>query len=50
VHECASQTRWLLDYARSQQAGRGLSVRGGGNTDHIEKAFVFAGMGGAKTV
>jgi 2-methylcitrate dehydratase PrpD len=37
------QTRWLLDYA-AQQAGAGIgSWRR--DTDHIEKAFVFAGMG-----
>jgi 2-methylcitrate dehydratase PrpD len=39
----AQQTRWLLDYA-AQQAGAGIgSWRR--DTDHIEKAFVFAGMG-----
>src|SRR6202045_2755127 len=37
------QTRWLLDYA-AQQAGAGIgSWRR--DTDHIEKAFVFGGMG-----
>ena len=39
----AQQTRWLLDYA-AQQAGAGIgSWRR--DTDHIEKAFLFAGMG-----
>jgi len=39
----AQQTRWLLDYA-AQQAGAGLgSWRR--DTDHMEKGFVFAGMG-----
>jgi 2-methylcitrate dehydratase PrpD len=37
------QTRWLLDYA-AQQAGAGIgSWRR--DTEHIEKGFVFAGMG-----
>src|SRR6266436_1801371 len=37
------QMRWLLDYA-AQQAGAGIgSWRR--DTDHIEKAFVFGGMG-----
>ena len=37
------QMRWLLDYA-AQQAGSGIgSWRR--DTDHIEKAFVFGGMG-----
>ncbi len=37
------QMRWLLDYA-AQQAGAGIgSWRR--DTDHVEKAFVFAGMG-----
>jgi len=39
----AEQMRWLLDYA-AQQAGAGIgSWRR--DTDHIEKAFVFGGMG-----
>jgi 2-methylcitrate dehydratase PrpD len=39
----AQQMRWLLDYA-AQQAGSGIgSWRR--DTDHIEKAFVFGGMG-----
>lgn len=39
----AQQMRWLLDYA-AQQAGAGMgSWRR--DTDHIEKGFVFAGMG-----
>ncbi len=39
----AQQMRWLLDYA-AQQAGAGIgSWRR--DTDHIEKAFVFGGMG-----
>jgi 2-methylcitrate dehydratase PrpD len=39
----AEQMRWLLDYA-AQQAGAGIgSWRR--DTDHMEKAFVFGGMG-----
>ena len=39
----AQQMRWLLDYA-AQQSGAGMgSWRR--DTDHIEKGFVFAGMG-----
>jgi 2-methylcitrate dehydratase PrpD len=39
----AQQMRWLLDYA-AQQAGAGIgSWRR--DTEHIEKAFVFGGMG-----
>jgi 2-methylcitrate dehydratase PrpD len=39
----AQQMRWLLDYA-AQQAGAGMgSWRR--DTDHVEKGFVFAGMG-----
>ena len=39
----AQQMRWLLDYA-AQQAGAGIgSWRR--DSDHIEKAFVFGGMG-----
>jgi len=39
----AQQMRWLLDYA-AQQAGAGIgSWRR--DTDHVEKAFVFGGMG-----
>jgi 2-methylcitrate dehydratase PrpD len=39
----AQQMRWLLDYA-AQQAGAGMgSWRR--DTDHIEKGFVFGGMG-----
>jgi 2-methylcitrate dehydratase PrpD len=39
----AQQMRWLFDYA-AQQAGAGIgSWRR--DTDHIEKAFVFGGMG-----
>jgi 2-methylcitrate dehydratase PrpD len=39
----AQEMRWLLDYA-AQQAGAGIgSWRR--DTDHIEKAFVFGGMG-----
>jgi 2-methylcitrate dehydratase PrpD len=39
----AQQMRWLLDYA-AQQGGAGIgSWRR--DTDHIEKGFVFAGMG-----
>jgi len=36
------QMRWLLDYASQQSSGIGAWQR---DTDHIEKAFVFAGMG-----
>lgn len=39
----AQQMRWLLDYA-AQQAGAGIgSWRR--DTEHVEKAFVFGGMG-----
>jgi 2-methylcitrate dehydratase PrpD len=37
------QMRWLLDYA-AQQAGAGIGAWRR-DTDHIEKAFVFGGMG-----
>jgi 2-methylcitrate dehydratase PrpD len=37
------QMRWLLDYA-AQQAGAGIGAWRR-DTDHIEKAFVFAAMG-----
>ena len=36
------QMRWLLDYTAQQSAGIAAWQR---DTDHIEKAFVFAGMG-----
>lgn len=39
----AQQMRWLLDYA-AQQAGSGIGAWRR-DTDHIEKAFVFGGMG-----
>ena len=39
----AQQMRWLLDYA-AQQAGAGIGAWRR-DTDHIEKAFVFGGMG-----
>jgi 2-methylcitrate dehydratase PrpD len=39
----AQQMRWLLDYA-AQQAGAGLGAWRR-DTEHIEKAFVFGGMG-----
>jgi 2-methylcitrate dehydratase PrpD len=39
----AQQMRWLLDYA-AQQAGAGIGVWRR-DTDHIEKAFLFGGMG-----
>ena len=39
----AQQMRWLLDYG-TQQAGAGIGVWRR-DTDHIEKGFVFAGMG-----
>lgn len=35
------QMRWLLDYAAQQSSGIGAWER---DVDHIEKAFVFAGM------
>jgi 2-methylcitrate dehydratase PrpD len=38
----AQQMRWLLDYASQQSSGIVAWRR---DTDHIEKAFVFAGMG-----
>jgi 2-methylcitrate dehydratase PrpD len=38
----AAQMRWLLDYASQQSSGIVAWRR---DTDHIEKAFVFAGMG-----
>ena len=41
----AQQVRWLLDYAGQQSAGTAAWER---DTDHIEKAFVFAG-GGARS-
>ena len=37
----ARQTRWLLDYAAQESSGFIAWRR---DTDHIEKAFVFAGM------
>jgi 2-methylcitrate dehydratase PrpD len=37
----ASQMRWALDYAAQQSSGIAAWRR---DTDHIEKAFVFAGM------
>jgi 2-methylcitrate dehydratase PrpD len=37
----AQQMRWLLDYAAQQASGIASWQR---DTDHIEKAFVFAGM------
>ena len=37
----AQQMRWLLDYAAQQASGIAAWQR---DTDHIEKAFVFAGM------
>jgi 2-methylcitrate dehydratase PrpD len=39
----AKQMRWLLDYA-AQQAGAGIGAWRR-DTEHIEKAFVFGGMG-----
>jgi 2-methylcitrate dehydratase PrpD len=36
-----AQTRWALDYAAQQSSGIAAWRR---DTDHIEKAFVFAGM------
>jgi 2-methylcitrate dehydratase PrpD len=39
----SQQMRWLLDYA-AQQAGAGIGAWRR-DTDHIEKAFVFGGMG-----
>jgi 2-methylcitrate dehydratase PrpD len=37
----AQQMRWLLDYTSQQSSGIGAWTR---DTEHIEKAFVFAGM------
>ena len=37
----AQRMRWLLDYASQQSSGIGAWTR---DTQHIEKAFVFAGM------
>jgi 2-methylcitrate dehydratase PrpD len=37
----AQQMRWLLDYSAQQSSGIGAWTR---DTQHIEKAFVFAGM------
>jgi 2-methylcitrate dehydratase PrpD len=37
----AQQMRWLLDYTAQQSSGIGAWSR---DTEHIEKAFVFAGM------
>jgi 2-methylcitrate dehydratase PrpD len=37
----AGQMRWMLDYAAQQSSG---AVAWRRDTDHIEKAFVFAGM------
>lgn len=37
----AQQMRWLLDYTAQQASGIGAWTR---DTEHIEKAFVFAGM------
>lgn len=37
----AQQMRWLLDYTAQQSAGIGAWTR---DTQHMEKAFVFAGM------
>jgi len=37
----AQQMRWLLDYTAQQSSGIGAGTR---DTEHIEKAFVFAGM------
>ena len=37
----AQQMRWLLDYTAQQASGIAAWQR---DTDHIEKAFVFAGM------
>ncbi len=39
----AQQMRWLLDYA-AQQAGAGIGAWRR-DTEHVEKAFVFGGMG-----
>src|SRR4030095_1363878 len=36
------QMRWVLDYAAQQASGTKAWQR---DTDHIEKAFVFAGVG-----
>jgi 2-methylcitrate dehydratase PrpD len=38
----AQQMRWVLDYAVQQASGTKLWQR---DTDHIQKAFVFAGVG-----
>src|SRR5438132_7002403 len=38
----AQQMRWVLDYSVQQASGTKLWQR---DTDHIEKAFVFAGVG-----
>ena len=37
----AQQMRWVLDYTAQQSSGLGAWTR---DTEHIEKAFVFAGM------
>src|SRR5882672_4120725 len=37
----AQQMRWLLDYTAQQSSGLGAWTR---DTEHMEKAFVFAGM------
>jgi 2-methylcitrate dehydratase PrpD len=37
----AQQMRWLLDYTAQQSSGIGAWTR---DTEHVEKAFVFAGM------
>jgi 2-methylcitrate dehydratase PrpD len=37
----AQQMRWLLDYTAQQSSGIGAWTR---DTEHMEKAFVFAGM------
>ena len=42
------QMRWLIDYA-AQQAGAGIPVWRR-DTDHIEKGFVFGGMGARNAV
>ena len=38
----AQRMRWMLDYACQQSSGLQVLVR---DTEHIEKAFAFAGMG-----
>ena len=41
MHLTAQQMRWLLDYSAQQASGIAAWQR---DTEHIEKAFVFAGM------